>query len=97
MAPGSWNGSQMLYHRVVRPFFLKHEAELDRVVNDLSGKAMGAAESITKEGSWPFNNPPQISAEDIIHSLSFHTIGKGLKYNITYAGIYATEHILPMH
>ncbi|XP_048831750.1 receptor expression-enhancing protein 6 isoform X2 [Brienomyrus brachyistius] len=49
MVPGSWNGSQVLYHRAVRPFFLKHEAELDRVVNDLSGKAMSAAESVTKE------------------------------------------------
>ncbi|KAJ8408419.1 hypothetical protein AAFF_G00258330 [Aldrovandia affinis] len=49
MAPVSWNGSQFLYMRVVRPFFLKHEAAVDSVVNDLSGKAMTAAESVTRE------------------------------------------------
>ncbi|XP_018601275.1 receptor expression-enhancing protein 6-like isoform X2 [Scleropages formosus] len=49
MAPVSWNGSQVLYKRVVRPFFLKHEATVDSVVSDLSGKAMTAAESVTRE------------------------------------------------
>ncbi|KAL4634827.1 receptor expression-enhancing protein 6-like isoform X2 [Arapaima gigas] len=49
MAPVGWNGSQVLYKRVVRPFFLKHEAAVDSVVNDLSGKAMTAAESVTRE------------------------------------------------
>ncbi|XP_036377311.1 receptor expression-enhancing protein 6 isoform X3 [Megalops cyprinoides] len=49
MAPISWNGSQVLYLRVVRPFFLKHEAAVDSVVNDLSGKAMSAAENVTRE------------------------------------------------
>ncbi|KAJ8277485.1 hypothetical protein GJAV_G00075670 [Gymnothorax javanicus] len=50
MAPVKWNGSQVLYSRVVRPFFLRHEAAVDGVVNDLSGKAMTAAESATREG-----------------------------------------------
>ncbi|XP_029551611.1 receptor expression-enhancing protein 6 isoform X3 [Salmo trutta] len=49
MAPVTWNGSQILYNRVVRPFFLKHEATVDSMVNDLSGKAMNAAESVTRE------------------------------------------------
>ncbi|KAI1891885.1 hypothetical protein AGOR_G00148330 [Albula goreensis] len=49
MAPVTWNGSQVLYTRVVRPFFLKHEAAVDSVVSDLSGKAMTAAESVTRE------------------------------------------------
>ncbi|CAB1314171.1 unnamed protein product [Coregonus sp. 'balchen'] len=47
--PVKWNGSQILYNRVVRPFFLKHEATVDSMVNDLSGKAMNAAESVTRE------------------------------------------------
>ncbi|XP_028833106.1 receptor expression-enhancing protein 5 [Denticeps clupeoides] len=51
MAPVPWNGSQVLYHRLVRPFFLKHEAALDHMVQDLSGKAKEAAESVTKEAS----------------------------------------------
>ncbi|XP_028857620.1 receptor expression-enhancing protein 6 isoform X2 [Denticeps clupeoides] len=49
MAPVSWNGSQVLYKRVVRPIFLKHEAAVDGVVSDLSGRAMTAAESVTRE------------------------------------------------
>lgn len=50
MAPVSWNGSQILYRHVVRPFFLKHEATVDGMVNDISGKAMTAAEKATREG-----------------------------------------------
>ncbi|XP_051554978.1 receptor expression-enhancing protein 6-like [Myxocyprinus asiaticus] len=50
MAPFSWNGSQIIYTRLVRPFFLKHEAVFDNVVSDLSGKAKNAAESMAKEG-----------------------------------------------
>lgn len=50
MAPVSWNGSQIIYTRVVRPFFLKHETAFDNVVSDLSGKAKSAAESVAKEG-----------------------------------------------
>lgn len=49
MAPVSWNGSGVLYARVVRPFFLKHQSTMDTVVNDLSGKAKGLADTVTKE------------------------------------------------
>lgn len=51
MAPVTWNGSQVLYRRVVRPIFLRHEATVDNMVSDLSGKAMSAAESVTREGT----------------------------------------------
>ncbi|XP_041913759.1 receptor expression-enhancing protein 6 isoform X1 [Alosa sapidissima] len=51
MAPVTWNGSQVLYRRVVRPIFLRHEATVDNMVSDLSGKAMTAAESVTREGT----------------------------------------------
>jgi len=51
MAPVSWNGSAILYTRVVRPFFLKHQATMDSVVHDLSGKAKGLAENVTKEAA----------------------------------------------
>ncbi|KAG9273931.1 receptor expression-enhancing protein 6-like [Astyanax mexicanus] len=50
MAPVTWNGSQIIYTRLVRPFFLKHEAAFDSVVKDLSGKAKSAAQSVVKEG-----------------------------------------------
>ncbi|XP_061680757.1 receptor expression-enhancing protein 6 isoform X2 [Syngnathoides biaculeatus] len=49
MAPVAWNGSQVLYNRVVRPVFLRHEAAVDNMVSDLSGKAMSAAENLTRE------------------------------------------------
>ncbi|MGH0125500.1 UNVERIFIED_CONTAM: hypothetical protein FKN15_043350 [Acipenser sinensis] len=50
MAPVAWNGSQILYTRLVRPFFLKHQASVDSVVNELSGQAIHAAESLTRGG-----------------------------------------------
>lgn len=50
MAPVSWNGSEMLYKRVIRPFFLKHEAAMDHMVSDLSSKAKNLTETVTKEG-----------------------------------------------
>ncbi|KAK2869038.1 hypothetical protein Q7C36_000909 [Tachysurus vachellii] len=49
MAPVPWNGSQVLYRRLVRPLFLKHEATVDSMVCDLSGKAITTAESVTRE------------------------------------------------
>uniref|UniRef100_UPI0037E82663 receptor expression-enhancing protein 6 n=1 Tax=Semicossyphus pulcher TaxID=241346 RepID=UPI0037E82663 len=49
MAPMSWNGSQIIYNRVVRPIFLRHEAMVDNLVSDLGGKAMSAAENLTRE------------------------------------------------
>uniref|UniRef100_A0A671SDF6 Receptor expression-enhancing protein n=1 Tax=Sinocyclocheilus anshuiensis TaxID=1608454 RepID=A0A671SDF6_9TELE len=49
MAPVSWNGSQILYRHVVRPCFLKHEARVDEMVNNIGGKAMSAAENATRE------------------------------------------------
>ncbi|XP_068175959.1 receptor expression-enhancing protein 6 [Antennarius striatus] len=49
MAPITWNGSQVIYNKVVRPVFLRHEATVDNMVNNLSGKAMDAAENLTRE------------------------------------------------
>ncbi|KAF6722041.1 Receptor expression-enhancing protein 6 [Oryzias melastigma] len=49
MAPMSWNGSQIIYNKVVRPIFLRHEATVDNMVSNLSGKAMSAAENLTRE------------------------------------------------
>ncbi|KAF3845234.1 hypothetical protein F7725_008397 [Dissostichus mawsoni] len=46
MAPVTWNGSDMLYKRVIRPFFLKHQAAMDTMVSDLSAKAKNITESL---------------------------------------------------
>ncbi|KAM8874282.1 receptor expression-enhancing protein 6 isoform 2-T2 [Spinachia spinachia] len=49
MAPISWNGSQIIYNKVVRPIFLRHEAAVDNMVSDIGGRAMSAAENLTRE------------------------------------------------
>lgn len=53
MAPVTWNGSEILYKRVIRPFFLKHQATMESMVSDLSAKAKNITETVTKEGE-PF-------------------------------------------
>ncbi|XP_009997104.1 PREDICTED: receptor expression-enhancing protein 5 [Chaetura pelagica] len=49
MAPSPSNGAEFLYRQIIRPFFLKHEAQLDSVVKDLKDKAAETADTITKE------------------------------------------------
>lgn len=50
MAPVTWNGSEILYKRAIRPFFLKHQAAMDNVVSDLSSKAKNMTEAVAKKG-----------------------------------------------
>uniref|UniRef100_A0A3B5BI15 Receptor expression-enhancing protein n=1 Tax=Stegastes partitus TaxID=144197 RepID=A0A3B5BI15_9TELE len=63
MAPMTWNGSQIIYNKVVRPIFLRHEATVDNMVSDISGKAMSAAENLTREGMTMPRSPrgPQVT------------------------------------
>lgn len=49
MAPSPANGADLLYKRIIRPFFLKHESQVDNVVNDLKDKAKETADTISKE------------------------------------------------
>ncbi|KAL2764135.1 receptor expression-enhancing protein 6 isoform 2, partial [Daubentonia madagascariensis] len=49
MMPGPWNGALMLYHRVVRPLFLKHHMAVDSVVSHLSERALDTAAGITRD------------------------------------------------
>ncbi|XP_071772042.1 receptor expression-enhancing protein 6 [Centroberyx gerrardi] len=51
MAPVQWNGSNLLYKRVVRPFFMQHQATMDNVINDLSTKAKSMTKNVTKEAT----------------------------------------------
>lgn len=50
MIPGPWNGAHMLYHRAIRPLFLKHHEAVDSIMNDLSGRALDVAAGITRDG-----------------------------------------------
>ncbi|XP_019953569.1 receptor expression-enhancing protein 5 [Paralichthys olivaceus] len=49
MAPVSWNGSNILYSRLIRPFFLKHQAAMEHAVSDLTAKAKTITDAVTKE------------------------------------------------
>ncbi|XP_012878149.1 PREDICTED: receptor expression-enhancing protein 6 [Dipodomys ordii] len=51
MSPGQWNGALILYHRVVRPLFLKHHAAVDRALSHLSSKALDAAAGVTRDAA----------------------------------------------
>ncbi|XP_051828171.1 receptor expression-enhancing protein 6 isoform X1 [Antechinus flavipes] len=49
MLPVTCNGSQILYHRLIRPIFLRHQASMDSLVTDLSGRALDTAANLTRE------------------------------------------------
>lgn len=49
MAPSPSNGAELLYKRIIRPFFLRHESQVDHVVSDLKDKAKETADAIAKE------------------------------------------------
>ncbi|XP_021061350.1 receptor expression-enhancing protein 6 isoform X2 [Mus pahari] len=49
MTPGPWNGALLLYHRVIRPLFLKHHMALDSAASQLSGRALDLAAGITRD------------------------------------------------
>nr|XP_028569555.1 receptor expression-enhancing protein 6 isoform X1 [Podarcis muralis] len=51
MAPVSWNGSQVLYRNVIRPWFLKHHQTVDSVLSDLGGRAAHVASTVSREAS----------------------------------------------
>lgn len=46
MLPVSWNGSVTIYTRVIRPFFLRHEREIDSAID----RAVDATRSALKDG-----------------------------------------------
>ncbi|XP_026720764.1 receptor expression-enhancing protein 6 isoform X1 [Athene cunicularia] len=49
MAPVSWNGSQVLYQKVIRPCFLRHHEAVDSMLGNLSTKALDAASGVARE------------------------------------------------
>ncbi|KAL9986900.1 hypothetical protein ACROYT_G001111 [Oculina patagonica] len=38
MAPVSWNGANTLYHRVIKPFVLKHQTQIDKALDKVGQK-----------------------------------------------------------
>ncbi|NP_001084623.1 uncharacterized protein LOC414579 [Xenopus laevis] len=49
MSPSPSNGATLIYKKIVRPFFLRHEGEMDRFVKDVKDKASETADTISKE------------------------------------------------
>ncbi|EDV26498.1 Receptor expression-enhancing protein 6 [Trichoplax sp. H2] len=43
MAPVSWNGSHIIYFKIIRPWFLRHEQEIERDLNMIETEVTGAA------------------------------------------------------
>lgn len=78
MAPVPWNGSQLIYHSVIRPFFLKHHQAVDNMMGDIGTRALDAASSVTREGD---------SAPLSLHLLRvqvFPAQGRGQLVNVNY-------------
>ncbi len=49
MAPTKWNGSVAIYNNIIRPFFLKHEEKIDKVmsrVTNIACEAQGLASDV---------------------------------------------------
>ncbi|KAM4709260.1 receptor expression-enhancing protein 5 isoform 1-T1 [Discoglossus pictus] len=49
MSPHPSNGAVLLYNKIIRPFFLKHEGQMDRVVKDLKDRASETVDTFGKE------------------------------------------------
>lgn len=46
MAPVSWNGANTIYHRIIKPFVLKHQAQIDKALDKVGQKV----DEVAKEG-----------------------------------------------
>lgn len=46
--PVSWNGSDVIYTRVVRPFFMKHQSGIDSVMSKVTGKLDQLSDDVAK-------------------------------------------------
>ncbi|XP_040199460.1 receptor expression-enhancing protein 5 isoform X1 [Rana temporaria] len=49
MSPSPRNGAELIYNKIIRPFFLRHEGQMDRLVKDIKDKASETADTIGKE------------------------------------------------
>lgn len=47
MAPVSWNGANTLYHKVIKPFVLKHQSQIDKALDKVGEKV----DAVAKEGT----------------------------------------------
>ncbi len=67
MAPTSWNGSITIYNSIIRPFFLKHEEKIDKVmgrVTNMASEAKGLASDVMDDAEEAANRALQEGAID---------------------------------
>lgn len=46
--PVSWNGSEFIYNRVIKPAFMKHQQEIDTAMSKVTDKINELADSATR-------------------------------------------------
>jgi len=46
--PTACNGSDVVYNRIIRPFFLKHQTDIDATMNKMGDKIGKFADGATK-------------------------------------------------
>lgn len=66
MAPVSWNGCNTIYHRVIRPFVLKHQSQIDSALDKVGEKV----DEVAKEGM-VISDKINSSKGSIWHSIVF--------------------------
>ena len=47
MAPVSWNGANTLYHKVIKPFVLRYQSQIDKALDKVGEKV----DEVAKEGT----------------------------------------------
>ena len=50
--PASWNGSLVIYKRVIRPYFLKYESQMDEIAEEVREKAKKYVDLSAEKGEW---------------------------------------------
>ncbi|XP_019631960.1 PREDICTED: receptor expression-enhancing protein 5-like isoform X1 [Branchiostoma belcheri] len=58
MAPGSYNGSEMIYQRIIRPFVLRHQDKVDRFIDQAGKRAKEALDTVLGTAMANVGNPP---------------------------------------
>ncbi|XP_064647511.1 receptor expression-enhancing protein 5-like isoform X2 [Lineus longissimus] len=54
MVPTSWNGSIFIYYRLIRPFVLKHQDQVDKALNqatEIAGDALNEAQDVASDAA----------------------------------------------
>ncbi|XP_002123528.2 receptor expression-enhancing protein 5-like isoform X3 [Ciona intestinalis] len=54
MAPVSWNGSNTLYNKFIRPFILRNESKIDNVLSNVTKGAKDLVDQATKDAHSSF-------------------------------------------